>query len=212
MCGGGGSSKVADEQLRMEKERQAAITSGIGAVNKAFDNPNRQAQYEEFLAARRRLNQDELATAQQDAQRQNKFALARSGLVGSRQQIDRGTDLGKAYQRGLVMAEQDAQSGLTGLRDADEANRQRLIQLVQSGADATTASSSALRSMQSSLEGAKASAVPNAIGNVFGNFSDLYKRSQDRAAERDAMRYLDQLYNTSNRWGYAGAPTGTWRG
>lgn len=211
MCGGGGGSeRIAREQLRMEQERQAAIKSGIGAVNAAFDTPERQKQYGDYLAAQRKLYFDQLANQQQDAQRQNKFALARSGMVGSREQVDRGADLGKAYQKGVVEAERAAQSNLVGLQSADEGTRQSLIQLVQSGADATTASSSALRSMQSNLAGASASAKVDALGNVFGDFSDLYKRSRDRADERSAIQYLDQLYNTGSRWGYT-PPAAGWR-
>lgn len=208
--GGGGSERIAREQLRMEQERQAAIKSGIGAVNAAFDTPERQKQYSDYLAAQRKLYFDQLANQQQDAQRQNKFALARSGLVGSREQVDRGSDLGKAYQKGVIEADRAAQSNLVGLQSADEGTRQSLIQLVQSGADATTASSSALRSMQSNLAGASANAKVDALGNVFGDFSDLYKRSRDRADERSAMQYLDQLYNTGSRWGYT-PPAAGWR-
>src|SRR5690606_3533163 len=127
---------------------------------------------------------------------------ARSGLVGSRQQVDRGADLGKAYSEGVVDADRLAQRALADLRGADEDARMATIQLVQSGADATTASSAALRRMQSNLAGARGEMTANALGSVFGGFADMYKRSPDRAAERKAANDLRPAYNTATDWGY----------
>lgn len=200
--GGGSSSKLAQQQDQMEQERLAAIKSGISGVNSAYDNPARQGQYDEFLGANRKQFFDELNKQQGDALRQNKFALARSGLVGSRQQVDRGTDLGDAYQKGVINAERQAQGNLVGLKNADEDSRRSLIQQVQNGADVTTASSAAMRTLQNNLAGAKASEGVGALGNVFGGFSDLYKRSRDREDEKRAMNDLRVRYSTSNQWGF----------
>lgn len=203
MGGGSGSSdRIAREQQRQENERLAAIQRGIGATNAAFDSPERQAQYNDYLDAQRDMYFNELSKQQQEAQRQNTFSLARSGLVGSRQQVDRGADLGEAYSEGVVDADRLAQRALADLRGADEDARMATIQLVQSGADATTASSAALRRMQSNLSGARGEMNANALGSVFGGFADMYKRSQDRDSERRAAKDLRTLYNTATDWGY----------
>ncbi len=209
MGGGGGSSeRIARENQQMERDRLAAITHGTQAVNRVFDGEGRQAQYDEYLGALREMNFDELSKQQQEAQRQNNFALARSGLVGSRQQVDVGRDLGESYNRGVVDADRLAQRGLADLQGADESARRTAIQMVQAGADATTASSSALRSMQTNLAGARSDMNADALGQVFGSFGDMYKRSRDRAEERRAQSDLGTLYGTARHWGY-NAPQST---
>lgn len=209
--GGGGSSssdRIAREQQEQEQQRLAAIQAGITGTNAVFDSPERQRQYDDYLGAQREMYFGELQRQQQDAQRGNKFALARSGLLGSRQQVDVGKDLGETYNRGVVDADRLAQRAQADLRSADEDSRRSVIQLVQSGADATTASSTALRQMQTNLAGARGEMNAGALGQVFGTFGDLYKRSQDRAEQRRADRDLGTLYGTAGQWGYSPQATG----
>lgn len=210
MGGGGGSAdRIARENQQMERERLAAIKSGTAAANRIFDAPERQAQYEDYLGAQREMYFEELERQMGDAQRGNKFALARSGLAGSSQAVDAGKQLGEQYNRGVVDADRLAQRAAADLRGADEDSRRSIIQMVQAGADATTASSAALRQMQTNLAGARSDMNANALGTVFGGFADMYKRSQERDAERRASRELNTMYNTAQRWGYS--PTGgTW--
>ena len=203
MGGGGGSSeRIARENQRLEQERLAAIQQGTYAANQIFDSPERQAQYDDYLRANREQYFGELERQMDDANRQNRFALARSGLVGSRQQVDAGRDLGEAYNRGVVDADRLAQRAVSDLRMADEDSRRSIIQMVQAGADATTASSAALRQMQTNLSGARADMNANALGDVFGGFAEMYKRSRERDAERRAQGDLNTIYNTSGQWGF----------
>lgn len=203
MGGGGGSAdRIARENQRMEQERLAAIRHGTEAANRIFDSPERQAQYEDYLKANREQFFGELERQMDEANRQNRFAMARSGLVGSRQQVDLGRDTGEAYNRGVVDADRLAQRAVADLRMSDEDSRRSIIQMVQAGADATTASSAALRQMQTNLSGARADMNANALGDVFGSFADMYKRSRDRDADRRAQRDLNTLYNTAHNTGW----------
>lgn len=201
--GGGASERIAREQQQQEQARLAAIQAGISQTNALFDSPERQRQHQEFLAAQRQAYFDELSRQQQDAQRQSRFALARSGQIGGRQQVDIGRDLGEAFNRGVVDADRLANRALADLQASDEDSRRSIIQLIQSGADATTASSAALRQMQTSLAGARSQMNADALGQVFGTFGDLYRRSQERAEARRAERDLGTLYGTASRWGYS---------
>jgi len=203
MGGGGGSSeRIARENQRLEQERLAAIQQGTYAANQIFDSPERQAQYDDYLRANREQYFGELERQMDEANRQSRFAMARSGLVGSRQQVDAGRDLGEAYNRGVVDADRLAQRAVSDLRMADEDSRRSIIQMVQAGADATTASSAALRQMQTNLSGARADMNANALGDVFGGFAEMYKRSRERDAERRAQSDLNTIYNTSGQWGF----------
>lgn len=202
--GGGASDRIARSQEARERDRLTTIGQGTSKVNSIFDNPGREGEIQQVLGARRGLYTDELTRQKEEADRQLKFSLARSGLAGSRQSVDSGRKLGEAHQRGIVDAENLAQSGANELRMADEDARAQLIAMVQSGADATTASNSATARMQQNLAGAKASGNVSALGNVFGGFADMYKRSRERAGERDAQSALGTIYGTAGNFGYGG--------
>lgn len=203
MGGGGGSAgRVAQEQARQDSNRQAAVSSGIARTNAMYDSPERQGQYNDFLSAQRQMFFDELGRQQKEANRNNTFDLARRGLVGSRVAIDRGRDLGESYNRGVVNADRHAQGALSDLMSADDQSRRDTIQLIQSGADVTSASNLAARGLRSNLSGAKTAANADALGSVFGSFGDMYKRSLERDAERRALRDRAMLYNTTNTFGY----------
>ena len=197
-----GSNRIAEQQERREAERLATIQQGMGAVNSIFDSPGRNDEINEVLAARRGLYFDELGRQKGDADRQLKFALARSGLAGSRQSVDNARLLGEQHQRATVDAENLAQNEANQLRMSDEDARADLIRLVQSGADVTTASNAATARMQQNLSGARTSGNVSALGDVFGSFSDLYKRSRERAGERAAQGDLRTMYNTAGQFGW----------
>lgn len=204
MGGGSGSAdRIARENQQMEQQRLAQIRQGTEAANRIFDSPERQAQYDDYLAANRDQFFGELERQMAEAERQNRFAMARSGLVGSRQQIDAGRDLGEAYNRGVVDSDRLAQRSLASLRASDEDSRRAIIQMVQAGADATTASSAAMRQMQTNLSGARADMNASALGDVFSGFADMYRRSRERDAERRARADLGSIYNTASNWGWS---------
>lgn len=198
------SGRIARQQEQQEAQRLAAIRSGISGVNAVYDSPNRQAQINDYLEANRKLYFDELTKQHADATRNTKFALARNGTAGSRQQIDAAADMGEAYNKGVINAERQAQGQANNLRMSDEDSRNNLIALVQSGLDATTASQRANSTLRMNLEGAKSGMGVDALGQVFGGFSDLYKRSKDRDEERRAYKDLGTLYGTAPQWGYGG--------
>lgn len=200
----GNKESAADIAARQEMERQAKITQGISAVNSAFDSPARAAQIADLVNANKQLYTDEANRQQGNNARELKFANARTGNTGSRVAIDRGADLGEAYNKALVQGTRLAEGKGAALSQADDAARANLIALVTSGLDATTASQRAASSLQSGLDASRASANEDEIGNVFGGLADIYKNSKTRADELRAQRQLGQLYNTAPTWGYGG--------
>ena len=121
MCfGGGGSNKAAEEANRAEAARQAAIADTQQRVNAVFDDPRRAAEIAAVVDAVRQQNVDRLNEQNADAVREAKFGLARSGQVGGSLQTDVNSRLSRAYQRGLLTAEQAAQGAGTQISQADE--------------------------------------------------------------------------------------------
>lgn len=203
-AGGGGASRAQREAERQEAARQAAIRQGTQQVQSIFTSPERLAQIEDFIAATRDLYTGEVNRQQRDAVRGNRFALARSGMLGGSLQADRNRQLGEAYGRAILEAERRAQGTGADLRAADQDAQQRLISMVQGGLDATTAAQQAAQAMRSNLAAGSATRNVESLGNAFGSFADYFRESRDAAARRRA----DQQYGLYT-------PTfggGLWRG
>lgn len=170
-----------------EAARLENIANATRSVNEAFDAPERQRQYSSFLNALRDRFQQDLGRQRQVTQRNQKFALARSGLTGGSAAVDARRALGEDFSRGLLQAEDRAQSALGQLKSGDEAARLNLIQLAQQGLDATTVSQRAQSAARASTEGALGDAATRGLGDVFGASADVYRRQNEAAARRQAQ-------------------------
>jgi hypothetical protein len=181
----GGSNNSAQRAAEQsENARQARIASSVGQINAAFDNPSRERELGDYLAATRRFYMDDLDRQKGDTDRGLKFAMARSGLTGGSTAIDNARRVGEDYTRGVLESDRRAQSAVADLRGQDEQSRLGLISMAQSGLDATTASSRALSSLQNNLQAGRATATAQGLGDAFGSFSNIYRRSQEESARR----------------------------
>lgn len=183
--GAGNASANAQRQAQAsEAARQQSIAQSTAAIDRVYNAPERQAQYSDFVGALRRNYTDDANRQQTSADRQRRFSMARSGLVGGSADVDSRRQLGEEYQRGLLTAEDRAQSALGDLKSQDNAARLNLTQLAQGGLDATTAASRAGAQIQASAQQARGSAVANGLGDIFGATAATYKKQQEAAAFR----------------------------
>lgn len=195
-----GAERAQREAQQAEEARRAAIADTTRRVNAVYDAPERQRQYNDFVGAVR----DNYV---RDAQRQKavtdrnlKFSMARSGLVGGSADVDAKRTLGEEFNRGILTAEGKAQSALADLRAQDEASRLDLIQLAQSGLDATTATQRAGAQIAASAQGAKSDAMAQGLGDIFGSTSAIYKQQQEAAARRAGqLAPVGSLYGSGFR-------------
>ncbi|MES2533351.1 MAG: hypothetical protein V4636_20070 [Pseudomonadota bacterium] len=202
----GGSSNSAQRAAEAaEAERQARITSSVGRINTAFDNPARAGELGEYLGATRQFYMDDLNRQKGDTDRNLKFAMARNGQTGGSVSIDNARRVGEDYTRGVVEADRRAQSAVADLRSQDEQSRLGLISMAQSGLDSTTASSRALSALQNNIQAGKATSTAQGIGDAFGSFANLYRRSQEDAARRRGEK---DVYGTLYQpgFGFGGRP------
>lgn len=192
----GGESNNAQKQAeRNEKARQAQITQSVNAINKVYDDPRREQEIGSFLDATRSFYGDTLQRQKLDNDRQLSFALARQGLTGGSRQVDANRLLGENYQRGVLESDRLAQSAAADLRNQDEQSRLNLTAMAQSGLDATTAQSQAASAMRNNLLSGQSTATAQSLGDVFGGMANIYKSSQEQAAERRGFNYgLGSLY------------------
>ena len=188
----GGNDNAQRDAQREENRRRAEITRNTQQANAIFDSPERQAQYDDFYGATRELGMQDLDKQKSNADRQAKFALARSGQTGGSRARDVGTSLGEDYIKGLLTVDQRALAGKSDLMAADNASRQNVLSMVMSGMDLTTANSNAASALRSNLEAGKSTRLAGGLGDLFGGVSTLAQKSDEERIRRQAERNYGQ--------------------
>ncbi len=191
----GGSSNSATRQAEQaEQQRRAQVAATQRQIEGIYSTPAREAQVQDLIGATRTFLQGDLDKQNAEANRQLKFALARSGQSGGSTAIDQGKNVGDAYLRGILEAERRAQAAGSSLRSADQAAKQNLFSMAQSGLDMTTAARPAGESLRVDPGNARAGATQQGIGDVFASFGDIYKRSRENAGRAQAEKYQYGTY------------------
>ena len=199
MCGGGGDAQKAAQQ--QEQQREDTISKNVGAINSAFSN--RQPEYDQYRKALQDQYETELNRQQAIAGRNNKFALARSGLTGGSAAVDSGRLLGQEEAQGTLAAQQGVQSNVSKLQSNDEATRQQMISLAQSGGDIGNAATQTANSLRANLGNAQSVNAAQGLGDVFGATTASYNNEQQAAALRSGL-LKGQLYASANTPGSLG--------
>ena len=170
----GGSNDSAQRAAQaQQQQQQAAIEQSQAQINSIFNDPQRQADINDFVNATRQFYQQDLDKQKAQADRSLKFSLAKAGLTGGSEQVDQQEQLGEAYSTGQLQAEQKALGAGANLQDADEQARQRLIALATSGLDATNAGMQSAQAMQTDLQAARSGVDANSMGDIFGTFNNF---------------------------------------
>ena len=199
MCGGGGDAQKAAQQ--QEQQREDTISKNVNAINSAFSN--RQPEYDQYRKALQDQYETELNRQQAIAGRNNKFALARSGLTGGSAAVDSGRLLGQEEAQGTLAAQQGVQSNVSKLQSNDEATRQQMISLAQSGGDIGNAATQTANSLRANLGNAQSVNAAQGLGDVFGATTASYNNEQQAAALRSGL-LKGQLYASANTPGSLG--------
>ena len=177
MCGGGGNA--AQDAATAEAQRQSRISTNVSAINSAY--AGREPQYVDYTKALQTKYGTELNRQQDIAQRDLKFANAKTGNTGGSVAIDSGTELNREATAGALSSEQQAQGGAAKLRAADEQSRLGMISVAQSGSDIGNAATQTASALKANLENAQADATPQALGDAFANTAKIYKTADDAA-------------------------------
>lgn len=200
MCFGGAGNAAAAAQAE-ETQRSAQIAQNVQNINSAF--ANRGAQYGNYQTALQGQYQTELTRQQDIASRNNKFALARSGLTGGSAAVDAGKLLSQDEQRGTLNAQQQVQGSVAKLQAADESTRQQEISLAQGGGDIGDAAIQTANGLRANIGNAQNANVAGALGQVFGDVSTNYTNMNTAAALRRG------IYAGSARASLYGSPAGS---
>ena len=113
-----------------------------------------------------------------EAERTNRFALARTGLLGGSAAIDSNAEINRRTNEGLMRAGGIADASAAELKAQDERTRANLISMAQSGIDTGSAATMAAQGLQANAEQAASARGGATIGSLFQDLSQAYLMNQ----------------------------------
>lgn len=206
MCNNNSASKAQQAQAAADAQQKADIGHVIANVNSIYDSPQRQQQYNDFINAVRSNYMQDANRQKTQADLQNKFTLARSGLAGGSRAVDSQQLLNTEYQKGILNAENKAQGALANLKQQDNTSRLSLTQLAQQGLDATTAARQANASIQQAADQNYANSTANGLGDIFAQTTAAYQAAQQ--AQQRRLGYLTPLGTNYGANAFGGSTSG----
>jgi len=114
---------------------------------------------------------DSLSKQREEAGRNVRFNVARSGLTGGSVDVDENQNLANRYSEGVIQANSNADGIVNNVRGKDEATRADLISRINAGMDANSASQAALAQIQNNQNIAKVDGQSNLLSNFFNGIA-----------------------------------------
>lgn len=187
--GGGGGDGGAGQR---EAERQARIAAATDQINRIFNGAQRQKLYDEQKAAVYELNTNEVNRQATEAERVNRFGLARTGLLGGSADVDSAAELNRRTNEGLLRAGGISDQSAADLQAQDERTRANLISMAQSGIDTGSAASMALNGLSANANQAAAARSGATVGGLFDDLSKAYLTNQIITGRNAALTGLNK--------------------
>ena len=157
---------------------------------------------EQLYADQRRavfdVNSQEVNRQAVDAERANRFGLARSGLAGGSTDINSVAEINRRTNEGLLRAGGIADQSGADLRTADERTRSNLISMAQSGIDTGSAATMALGGLKSNADSVAAQRSGANIEDLFGSISAAYLANQQGQGRAQGTNQGAQFYGVSD--------------
>ena len=171
LCKGGSSKAAINYQREQDAENKRRI---LAAINSICYNARREGQYAQQRNAVYQLNTDEVNRQAAEAERANRFALARAGLLGGSADVESVGDINDRTNKGLLRAQGIADDSAASLKTRDENTRQSLLSLANQGIDANAASTMATNQLNSNLSGAASDKAAASVGSLFNDMAQAY--------------------------------------
>ncbi|CAB3955825.1 hypothetical protein LMG7053_04817 [Achromobacter ruhlandii] len=160
--------------------REGLLYTGVNQVQ----GQNRNTLYDQQRKAVTDLNRRDVDRQFLDAERQNRFGLARAGLSGGSADIDSNAELTRRTNEGLIKAAGIGDQAAADLQTADERSRQNLISMAQSGIDTGQAAQMALSQLDANSANAASARSGATVGNLFSDLSQAYLYGQQQQGAR----------------------------
>ena len=194
--GGDGGAAALREQ---EERRKAEVAARINEINNIFGNDSsaRNTLYNQAATNAFNLDKLYLDESRADTERMNRFALARQGLAGGSQEVDRSKALLNTYNEGLLRAGQRGERLKADWMQSDEDLRNNLIKQVSVDPQAFNAAS-AQAQLSAANQARQNAGSDQSLGGLFQQFADTYALS----------RYNQGVNNSMGQTAPSNLPTG----
>jgi len=179
---------VVDQNALMNAIRQGQLYEGIERTQQQ----DRNQMYDEQRQAVTDLNNRDVNRQFEDANRMNRFGLARAGLSGGAADIDSQAELIRRQNEGLIQAAGIGDTAASDLRNQDERTRQNLISMAQSGIDTGQAAQLALAGLDANAKSAMGARSAASVGRLFDDLSNAYLYQQQMQGARQGMAPYQQ--------------------
>lgn len=200
-----GFSQMFGQQQPDYTAAQNALANGQLYTGVETINPeSREKLYREQKDAVYDINAKEVTRQLENAERANRFGLARNGLLGGSADIDSNATLQEKTNEGLVQSAAAGDAAAASLRQQDERAKQSLIAMAQSGIDTGTAQQSALAALNATEQSALGERGASSLGNLFGDLSQAYLQNQYMKGSQNGWMYGSQYPNMSTQKTYGG--------
>lgn len=186
---------TAAEQLGQD---QAGRRYSQGKIQQAYESPEREKQYQDYMAGLRGLYTDQVNQQQQQAARNLKFSDARTGHTGGSAAADAGNLLQRDYQGGLLTAADTARTGTDALVAGDKAAENQAINMSNYGSNVGQNEVAGLGSTTNTINANMKNTTAGSLGDMFSNLGNIY---QQRKATAGA---------NYSPYGSTGAPASNW--
>lgn len=202
---GNGFSQTFGQQQPDYSAAQNAVANGQLYTGVETVNPeSREKLYREQKEAVYDVNAKEVNRQYENAERANRFGLARSGLLGGSADIDSNATLQEKTNEGLVQSAAAADAAAANLKLQDERSKQSLISMAQSGIDTGTAQQTALAALNANAQSALGERGASSLGNLFGDLSQAYLQNQYMKGSQNGWMYGAQYPNMSTQKTHGG--------
>lgn len=187
--------------------QQYGQNEGRGGAMVSFGSPGgRDRSYSSYANAMYQTNARDIERQRQEAQRSNKFGLARTGLMGGSVDVDSKADIDRRANEGLMFAKAAASQAAGNLRNADNGVRSQLISMAQSGADAGSLAQMAMQATKAAGEMGAGMSNAYLMSGLFDDLANTYTYNQQMAGRRMASA------NEGNQWYGVSSPHKSYAG
>src|ERR1700688_2093141 len=170
-----------------------------GQIQEAYDSPQRQQQYQDYMNNLKGLYTDQVNQQQQIAARNLKFSDARSGHTGGSAAADAGAMLQNDYQSGLMTAADTARAGTDSLIAADNAPKTTAIGAAVYAANVDHPGIASAGSTLQNINTAANTATAGTLGNMFSDLGNVYQKNK-AVAGANFSPYATYGSPSSSQW------------
>lgn len=204
MCdgGGGGDNGAAAREAERQRQQDEAIAKidelfGIRGANAQANKEARDATYGTVRSDVINNFMPDLDKQKADSARATKFSLASRGLTGGSVDVDQNQELQDRYLKGILAVTNKGDAAANDIRSADSRTRLDMIGRINAGADANTATSSAINEMAANSNAARDAAVGQNLNSFFDDMVFLQRAKSDYLNGQTLQNQLKPYFSSN---------------